>query len=168
LKLIIVFLFLFAASSTVLADTTLEQIYSAVDITPDEIFASEVGPLPKTYNKQRGHKALAFALTSDGSFSVGMGFKAPSEFAASLTAKDRLLDPDLASFKTRILDDRNEQWMVKIDELLQQEKNTAVMVGATHFGGERGLLALLRARGLEPVQYSSGGTALSEITALSE
>lgn len=404
MKLIVVCLLLFAASSIACADVTLEEIYQTLDITPDESFTEDLRPLLKTYNRQRGHRALAFAVANEGGFSVGMGYKAPSELAASLTArrqcedwlrdtemtgvceillvrdqfvmpgarlradinantpamawrvdgpnstlyfvgtlhilkssllplpdvfdqffvaadqlalevnpllqtdpaqqakvralmlsdpkvlkaqfdkasrkivrryaksqgikeavayevnpvvtalqvtqlktaalgysaeagvemqytrqastagkaiieledavdvmammfdhpisfqikmltetikqldqsqqslehlvkhwlhgdavavyeqtsKDMVMDPELAGFKIRILDDRNEQWMVKIDELLQQDKHTAVMVGAAHFGGERGLLALLKARGLEPVQYSWGGTALSE------
>jgi uncharacterized protein YbaP (TraB family) len=410
MKLIVIGLLLIATTSTVFADTTLEQIYSTLDIVPDDAFTNNARPLLKTYNKQRGHKSLAFALTNDGGFAVGMGYKAPSELAASMTARlkcedwlresemtgiceillvrdqivmpgarmragidantpsmawrvdgpnstlyligtlhmlkqtllplpdvfdqffvaadqlalevnpllitdperlakiralvtsdpkvlkgqfdkasrkvvrsyvksqgikeavayevnpvatalqvtkiktaalgysteigvemhytrqastagkaiieledavevmammfdypvslqikmltetikhlgqspralegliedwlrgdstafyaqtaeDMLLHPDLASFKTRLLDDRNEQWMVKIDELLQQDKHTAVMVGAAHMGGEQGLLALLKARGLEPVQYSWGGTPLVEKTALIE
>jgi len=404
MKLIVIGLLLLATMSAAVAATTLEQIYSTLDIAPDEAFTNDVRPLLKTYNQQRGHRALAIALAEEGGFSVGMGYKAPSELAASITARDKceqwlresemtgsceillvgdqiimpgarmraginantpamawrvdgpnstlyligtlhllkpsllplpavfdqffvaadqlalevnpllqtdperlakmralmmsdpkvlkaqfdkasrktvrhyvksqgikeavayevnpvvtalqvtqiktaalgystdtgvemhytrqastagkaiieledaadvmatmfdypvslqikmltntieqldespqalqllvedwlrgdaaavyehtakdlVLYPEFASFKTRMLDDRNEQWMVKIDELLQQEKNTTVMVGAAHFGGERGLLALLKARGLEPVQYSWGGTALYE------
>ena len=80
------------------------------------------------------------------------------------SVKDMVLEPELAGLKTRLLDDRNKQWMVKIDEFLKSEKSTVLMVGAAHFGGEKGLLALLKARGLEPVQYGRGGEKLGSAT----
>lgn len=79
------------------------------------------------------------------------------------SVKDLVVEPELVSLKTRLLDDRNEQWMVKIDEFLKGQKSTVLMVGAAHFGGEKGLLALLRKRGLEPVQYAWGGEVLEPV-----
>jgi uncharacterized protein YbaP (TraB family) len=76
------------------------------------------------------------------------------------TVADMVLEPELAILKTRLLDERNQQWMIKLEEFLKGEESTVVMVGAAHFGGQKGLLALLKARGFDPVQYGRGGETL--------
>jgi uncharacterized protein YbaP (TraB family) len=57
----------------------------------------------------------------------------------------------------QMLDDRNLLWMDKIDALIAAPETSVIMVGAAHFGGEKGLLALLIQRGLNPVQLTWDG-----------
>jgi hypothetical protein len=57
----------------------------------------------------------------------------------------------------QMLDDRNLLWMDKIDTLIAAPETSVIMVGAAHFGGENGLLALLQQRGFDPVQLTWRG-----------
>lgn len=57
----------------------------------------------------------------------------------------------------QMLDDRNQLWMDKIDALIASPKTSVIMVGSAHFGGRKGLLALLKQRGYEPVQLTWSG-----------
>ncbi len=45
---------------------------------------------------------------------------------------------------------RNRSWVPQVETLLQRDGDTLVVVGALHLVGERGLIALLRERGLRP------------------
>ena len=45
----------------------------------------------------------------------------------------------------------------KVDALLTGKKATFVLVGAAHFGGEKGLINLLRERGYKPQQLNRRG-----------
>jgi uncharacterized protein len=52
-----------------------------------------------------------------------------------------------------LLKDRNQNWMLKLPDLMQQESQF-IAVGALHLGGPDGLIALLRKQGykVEPVR----------------
>ncbi len=50
------------------------------------------------------------------------------------------------AFKTRIIDDRNREWLRRIRPLVGKER-ILVLGGASHIGGPAGLVALLRAEG---------------------
>jgi hypothetical protein len=54
----------------------------------------------------------------------------------------------------RLLDDRNRAWVGVLAPHLERGR-TFVAVGAGHFPGEAGLLALLAARGFEPKRVTS-------------
>lgn len=56
---------------------------------------------------------------------------------------------DFPAFAERIIDARNRNWMPKIERYLRSGQIWFVVVGAAHFGGPNGLLALLRARGYQ-------------------
>ncbi|NQV65241.1 MAG: TraB/GumN family protein [SAR86 cluster bacterium] len=77
-------------------------------------------------------------------------------------------DPDLMAVALEILDKRNQRWMEKIDGMLQAPKSSVVMAGAAHFGGENGLLALLRKQGLNPVQLTWGGDDIIQSSAIGD
>lgn len=49
-------------------------------------------------------------------------------------------------FKIRLLDNRNKEWIPKIERAIT-EKPTFVAVGGGHLGGENGVIKLLRAKG---------------------
>jgi len=53
--------------------------------------------------------------------------------------------PELAE---RLIYARNERWAGQVEELLEQDDDVLLVVGALHLVGDRGLPALLRARGL--------------------
>jgi hypothetical protein len=53
---------------------------------------------------------------------------------------------DFPSMGRRLIDQRNQNWVPKIEEYLRSGHTYFVVVGAGHMGGANGLLALLRAR----------------------
>lgn len=54
---------------------------------------------------------------------------------------------DFPSLAERLLDNRNRNWIPKIEAYLQDGKPCFVVVGAAHLGGPNGLIALLKGRG---------------------
>jgi uncharacterized protein YbaP (TraB family) len=56
-----------------------------------------------------------------------------------------------AIFK-RLVTDRNQRWVVKLDELLSGNKNAIVIVGAAHLVGNEGVVELLKKKGLKVTQ----------------
>ena len=59
---------------------------------------------------------------------------------------------EFPAFYGRLLDARNRAWLPKIENFLQSAQTYFVVVGAAHFGGPNGLLALLRAKGYQVEQ----------------
>jgi uncharacterized protein len=53
---------------------------------------------------------------------------------------------DFPFMAERLLDNRNRNWIPKIEQFLRSGQTYFVVVGAAHFGGPNGLLALLRKR----------------------
>lgn len=54
---------------------------------------------------------------------------------------------DFPSLAERLLDNRNRNWIPKIESYLQNGRPCFVVVGAAHLGGPNGLIALLKGRG---------------------
>ncbi len=52
----------------------------------------------------------------------------------------------------RMLTDRNQNWVPKIEELARGKKNAVVIVGAAHLVGKEGVVELLRKKGLKVTQ----------------
>lgn len=52
----------------------------------------------------------------------------------------------------RLLTDRNQRWVPKIQELLRGDKNAIVIVGAGHLVGSEGVVELLKKKGLKVTQ----------------
>ena len=48
---------------------------------------------------------------------------------------------------------RNERWAVQVADLLDDDRDYLVVVGALHLAGPDGLPALLRKRGLDPARH---------------
>jgi uncharacterized protein YbaP (TraB family) len=59
---------------------------------------------------------------------------------------------DFPSLARRLIDTRNQNWLVKIDGYLRSGQTYFVVAGAGHMGGPNGLLALLKARGCKVEQ----------------
>ncbi len=61
---------------------------------------------------------------------------------------------DDPSFQVSLLDDRNREWIPKIEKAVK-EKPTFIAVGAGHLGGKSGVLNLLREKGykLKPIRF---------------
>jgi len=53
-----------------------------------------------------------------------------------------------------LVTDRNQHWLPQIEQFLQQDRNTLVVVGALHLVGRGGLLELLRQDGYQPQQLN--------------
>ncbi|MCP5180426.1 MAG: TraB/GumN family protein [Pseudomonadales bacterium] len=68
--------------------------------------------------------------------------------------------PVLERMGRQLLDDRNVRMLAHIRQWLDEPPVTLVIVGAGHFGGPRGLLALLREAGYQPRQLSRAGIPL--------
>lgn len=56
---------------------------------------------------------------------------------------------EFPAFNERLLGARNRAWMPRIDGFVASGHTYFVVVGAGHFGGSKGLLALLRAKGYQ-------------------
>ncbi len=54
---------------------------------------------------------------------------------------------DFPSFNDRLIGARNRRWIPKIEEYLKSGQTVFVVAGAGHFGGNDGVLTLLRGRG---------------------
>lgn len=68
-------------------------------------------------------------------------------------------DVGLANFSRLLLEDRNRDWIPKIEEILRQAPSL-IAVGAAHLPGETGVIHLLKQAGytLTPILNSSNGT----------
>jgi uncharacterized protein YbaP (TraB family) len=60
---------------------------------------------------------------------------------------------EFPAFNERLLGARNRAWIPRIDGFLASGHTYFVVVGAGHFGGSRGLLALMRAKGYQIEQF---------------
>jgi len=49
--------------------------------------------------------------------------------------------------KTKVLDERNRNWLRQIEQFLKQDGDVLVVVGAAHLVGKEGVIELLKARG---------------------
>jgi uncharacterized protein YbaP (TraB family) len=56
---------------------------------------------------------------------------------------------EFPAFNERLLGARNRAWIPRIEDFLASGHTYFVVVGAGHFGGSKGLLALLRAKGYQ-------------------
>ncbi len=59
---------------------------------------------------------------------------------------------DAPELYKRMVTDRNERWVAKIEQLLSGNQNALVVVGAGHLVGQKGLVQLLKDRGWNVVQ----------------
>jgi hypothetical protein len=62
--------------------------------------------------------------------------------------------PEMEAFYRKLLDDRNVGMAASIEGFLAGDQDVFLVVGAGHFAGEKGIVALLRAKGLEVVQVT--------------
>jgi uncharacterized protein YbaP (TraB family) len=69
--------------------------------------------------------------------------------ADALAARLRRESAEFPAFNERLVDARNRAWVPKIENFLASGHTYFVLVGAGHFGGNNGLLALLRAKGYQ-------------------
>jgi uncharacterized protein YbaP (TraB family) len=69
--------------------------------------------------------------------------------------KEREKSPELYD---ALLGARNRQWLPKIEALLEEDRDYLVVVGALHFVGRDGLLALLRSNGHKAVAVPAAKT----------
>jgi len=60
---------------------------------------------------------------------------------------DREALRDVPSFRERLIEARNRNWIPRIEKYLSSKDTYFVVVGAGHMGGSEGLLALLKRRG---------------------
>jgi uncharacterized protein len=69
--------------------------------------------------------------------------------ADALAVRLRRESAEFPAFNERLVDARNRTWVPKIETFLASGHTYFVLVGAGHFGGNNGLLALLRAKGYQ-------------------
>ena len=87
-----------------------------------------------------GQRVLLLDFDPQGNASSAVGYP-----------KDRI---ELSVYDA-LLGARNRKWLPKIEALLQEEKDYLVVVGALHYVGKDGLLALLSKDGHKPVAVSA-------------
>ena len=84
---------------------------------------------------------------SGHSFNIFQAWKRGDAGVLERTTRDSFRDfPYMAN---RLLDERNKNWIPKIESYLQSGQVYFVVVGAAHMAGENGLLSLLRAHGYD-------------------
>jgi uncharacterized protein YbaP (TraB family) len=59
---------------------------------------------------------------------------------------------DYPRLQSRLITRRNQNWIPKIEELMQRDENILIVVGSLHLVGKKGVLEYLKAKGHEPVQ----------------
>jgi uncharacterized protein YbaP (TraB family) len=70
-------------------------------------------------------------------------------------------DPAMIAFYRELLDDRNVKMAATIDAWLGEDEDVFVVVGAGHFGGEMGIIALLEKEGWT-IEQGAGAFATAE------
>jgi uncharacterized protein len=68
---------------------------------------------------------------------------------AALWAGDARLRNQAPRIAARLVEDRNVKWVPRIEAELKTGKPTAIVAGALHFAGPRGVIALLQQRGYQ-------------------
>lgn len=68
---------------------------------------------------------------------------------AALWAGDTRLRNEAPRIAARLVEDRNVKWVPRIEAELKTGKPTAIVAGALHFAGPRGVIALLQKRGYQ-------------------
>ena len=58
-------------------------------------------------------------------------------------------------FRKELLDKRNKNWALKINEFMKEDRDKMVIVGAAHLVGDKGLVKLLRDSGLKVKRWKS-------------
>lgn len=69
--------------------------------------------------------------------------------AEGVERQQRAAFADFPAFGKRLIEDRNRNWIPKIERYLQSGRVYFVVAGAAHMGGPNGVVALLRARGCQ-------------------
>src|SRR5438094_2815362 len=99
-----------------------------------------------------GEFMLRDALTqpTDGAKEFSRMYKAWRRGDTSaLWAGDARLRNQAPRIAARLVEDRNVKWVSRIETELKSGKPTAIVAGALHFAGPRGVIALLQKRGYE-------------------
>lgn len=99
----------------------------------DEIYAQHV-KLALAPNNEEAMREVGRALNT-GDYDAIM-----SLLAAGVSRSD------YEEYRKQMIDDRNEAWLDRL-QLRLHEGNAVINVGASHLAGEKGLIALLRAKG---------------------
>jgi uncharacterized protein YbaP (TraB family) len=132
----------------------LESVTEGLGIFTQLPLSSQIVMLDQTLKELDSTQLAAEAL-------IRAWLQGDTQQVYELTGRDFHAIPELNHIPNLLLGKRNEMWLEKIEGYLQQDKTTLVMVGAAHFGGEQGLLQLLKLKGYQPVHYSRIGKELS-------
>ena len=89
------------------------------------------------------------------------GARRPARASRRNSSKERAKSPELYD---ALLGARNRQWLPKIEALLDEDRDYLVVVGALHFVGRDGLLALLRSDGHKAVAVPAAKTSSADLT----
>lgn len=78
------------------------------------------------------------------------------EKMSGLISADKSSKNGMASFEAMFLDNRNRNWISKIEKLMH-DKSSFIAVGAAHLGGAKGVLNLLKLKGytIKPLQIKA-------------
>jgi uncharacterized protein YbaP (TraB family) len=124
-----------AAKQPIVPLETVEQQFGYLDTLPE---ADQLVLLASAISEVSGIQAESARLTKLWLAGDVEGMAAA--FAEDAEGSDRL--------KKVLITDRNTRWADWITKVMNQPGKVFIAVGAGHFGGEAGLLALLKAKGL--------------------
>jgi len=100
-------------------------------------------------SKEEGEMMLKSTLKELDSLKTELGDVVTAWKTGDSGKLDKLLKEEGeqgTALNKKLVTDRNEQWVPKIEELLKQDKPALVIVGAAHLVGKQGVVELLRNR----------------------
>jgi uncharacterized protein YbaP (TraB family) len=107
------------------------------------------------FTKVEGEALLRSTLKDMEKLKDDIGVMLKAWEAGNSESLEKLLNESVeeepALFK-RLLTDRNERWVPKIEEFCKDEQNVVVIVGAAHLIGKQGVVELLKKKGLKVMQ----------------
>jgi uncharacterized protein YbaP (TraB family) len=123
-------------------------------IIPLETIDFQIG-LMTDFSKEEGELLMKTTLKDIDKMQKELGELLEAWLKGDSTQLEKLLNESMEEapviFK-RLVSDRNQNWLPKIEELLQGKENAVVIVGAGHLVGANGVIELLRKKGYKVQQ----------------
>ena len=124
------------------------------EIMPLETMEFQIGLLTD-FSKEENEAMVSSTLKEIDDTKKLYGEMAAAWRTGDAAALDKLMNDatkDFPALSKRLITDRNQRWVPKIEELLRGEKPAVVIVGAGHLVGSSGVVELLKKKGLKVTQ----------------
>ena len=108
-----------------------------------------------SFSKEEGEQMVKSMIKEMDNVQKSIGDMVKAWETGDAAGLDKLLNDsmdDSPAVLKRLLTDRSEDWVSKIQEMIKGGKNVMVIVGAGHLVGEKGVVELLKKKGLKVTQ----------------